>query len=108
MKTPLLVTALVVASLPASADTYTYQCGPHDRVVLDDTANTITWNKHVFYDAHNGEQGCHVESVATDKSGAVADLCVATKGFAWFDVTTPKRHFDCEQSLYNGRRLPVR
>jgi hypothetical protein len=86
-----------MATLPASVETYTYQCGRHDRVVLDDTADTITWNKHVFTNGHQDESECKFAFVATDKSGAVAHLCVATKGVADLDVTKPKRHLECQQ-----------
>jgi hypothetical protein len=48
-----MLATLPAAALPASARTYTYICGPHDRVVFDDTTNTITWNKHVFANGHD-------------------------------------------------------
>jgi hypothetical protein len=92
-----------VVAMPASADTFHYQCGPRDRIVLDDTANTITWNGHVFTDGHLGELGCKFDFVATDKAGATAELCVATKGVASLDITSPKRHFECQQDARERR-----
>src|SRR5262249_51888730 len=86
--------AVVTLALPATAETYTYHCG-HDRVVLDDVANTITWNSQVFTGAHPIE-GCKAAYEATDKAGAVATLCMATKGVASLDISAPKRHFECQ------------
>lgn len=97
MKTVLVVAALAMATLPASAKTYTYQCGAHDRVVLNDTADTITWNRHVFGNAHQVEGDAHMDFEATDKTGAVGHLSIATKGGADFDVMAPKRSLECQQ-----------
>lgn len=64
---------------------------------------TLTWRGTTFTNLKFGEQGCKEEILATH-DGVIADLCMATKGYA--SLTVGKTKFDCQmpraRHLYNN------